>query len=101
MTSNSFFTIPLSSQLAIASFVLGTLLFGNYLLFPNQLILISIGIYYLLSAIIVNSIMLLWLIYNCFLKPYRLKQISIEILVLLANIPVAMLYFFILISLEY
>jgi hypothetical protein len=97
MTSNSFLTLPLSSQLAIVSFVLGTLLFGSYLVFSNQTTLISIGIYYLLSAIIVNSIMLLWLIYNCFLKPYRLKQIRIEILILLTNIPVAMLYFSILI----
>ncbi|WP_293895239.1 hypothetical protein [Flavobacterium sp.] len=81
-----------STYLAITSFGIGTLLLILYLLFPETMLLIYAGYFYVLLAILINGITFLHLFYLFII--YRLKReiIAIRMLILLANIPIALFY---------
>jgi hypothetical protein len=80
-----------STQLAIASFILGTLLLILHLLFPNGRLL-EIGLIYVALAFLLNLIMLIYLIILYFTQKNHQEYFTIKILILLANIPIAFVY---------
>ena len=83
---------PFSTYLAITSFGIGTLLLILYLLFPETVLLIYIGYFYVLLAILINGIAFLHLFYLFIIHPLKREIIAIRMLILLANIPIALLY---------
>jgi len=80
-----------STQLAIGSFLIGTLLLILQLLFPNG-ILLAIGLIYVSLAFMMNLIILINLIILCFTQKNHQEYFTIKILILLANIPIAFVY---------
>ena len=80
-----------STQLAIGSFIIGTLLLILHLLNPTG-DLLAIGFFYVLLAIVVNLIMLVRLSYLAFTQKNHQDYFIIKILILLANIPIAFVY---------
>ena len=81
-----------SAYLAITCFGIGTLFLILYLLFPDYVLIIYAGYIYVLLAILVNSIRLLHLLYLRIVYRFDRETIAIRILILLANIPIALLY---------
>jgi hypothetical protein len=80
-----------STQLAIGSFAIGTLLLILQVLLHNET-LIEIGLYYVIIAFIANLIMLLYLSFLLFTQLNHQEYYIIKILILLANIPIAFVY---------
>ncbi|MEC4004815.1 hypothetical protein OX283_009125 [Flavobacterium sp. SUN052] len=80
-----------STQLAIGSFLVGTLLLILELLFPNGQLL-EFGLIYVIIAILFNLMVLIYLIYLCFTQKNHQEYYTIKILILLANIPIAIVY---------
>lgn len=82
-----------SNELAIGSFVIGTLLLLLYeSAIPNGYVLVT-GFYYLFFSIIINSAMLLYLIFLCIILPDDRQKLALKIILLLCNIPIAILYY--------
>lgn len=82
----------LSTYLALASFIIGTAIFLIYLSFPGEELILINGFLYVMGAIIVNSIALVYLLYHYAKNPAQREVLAIRILILLANIPIALLY---------
>lgn len=80
-----------STQLAIGSFLIGTLLLVLHLLNPTGE-LFAIGFFYLAFATLFNLIVLfkLWFLY--FTQKNHREYYTIKILILLTNIPVVFVY---------
>lgn len=83
---------PFSTYLAITSFGIGTLLLILYLLFPETVLLIYAGYCYVLLAILINGIIFLHLFYLFLIHRLKREIIAIRMLILLANIPISLLY---------
>lgn len=81
-----------STQLAIGSFIIGTFLLLLHLLFPKGDLLL-IGLIYVAIALFTNSIMLINLFYLYLIHKNHQQYYTIKILLLLANIPIAVVYF--------
>ena len=96
-TKYQFKDLPFSTQLAIFSFGIGTLLFLTHFIFPNYFPIVVFGYIYLLIAIVINIITFLYLIYQ-FTKQQDTADIIIRILILLSNIPIAFLYAYIVLN---
>ena len=96
-TNYQFKDLPFSTQLAIFSFGIGTLLFLTHFIFPNYFPILVFGYIYLLIAIVINIITFLYLIYQ-FTKEQDTEDIIIRILILLSNIPIAFLYAYIVLN---
>jgi hypothetical protein len=86
-----------STKIAYASFIIGTLIFLSELIIRSNNSIIIIGVFYTLFAIFVNSITLLFLVYQFFTNKYERFETLIEIGILLTNIPIAALYFYLII----
>lgn len=84
-----------STYLALLSFGIGTLLFVLHLVFPFEEGILILGFFYVLFAILINSLSLLNLCYLFITEPEHRETNAIRILILLANIPIALLYFYI------
>jgi hypothetical protein len=80
-----------STQLAIGSFIIGTILLILHLNNPTGA-LFGVGVIYLIIAFSINLIMLLRLIYLAFTQKNHQDYFIIKILILLANIPIAFVY---------
>jgi O-antigen/teichoic acid export membrane protein len=80
-----------STQLAIVSFVIGTILFliNNAFHFPD---LLFIGLLYIGIAFILNTITFFYLIYFIIIEREQKEYFFLKIMILLANIPVVYLY---------
>ncbi len=83
-----------STQLAVGSFFIGTLLFASFHLLSDHYNVIIIGIYFLLFATLINGIVLLNLGYHFIILPNYREELAIKMLILLANIPIVVLYLF-------
>jgi Na+-driven multidrug efflux pump len=92
--TKSYYKWAFSNELAIGSFVIGTLLLLVHNAIPNNWKVIEIGAYYLQYAIAINTIMLLYLIFLCIILPDERKKTALKITFLLCNIPISLLYFF-------
>lgn len=86
--------------LAIVSFVIGTFLFLGYFLFdyPDKDRVIITGLFYTLFALIINAITFIYLLFQYFKHPVKRDLIVIEGFFLLCNIPIAILYFYIILT---
>ena len=92
---NYFLKLPISTKIALISFTIGSLLFGAFFLIPSSDNLIFIGLFYTLLALTLNGIVILKLIYNWITDKENRNSTAKQGLVILANIPIAILYFFI------
>lgn len=81
-----------STYLAMASFGIGTVFLLLYLVFPKSGYILFAGYCYVLLAILFNTITLLYLSYQFAIHRFNRETIAIRILILLSNIPVALLY---------
>ncbi len=86
-----------STQIAIASFVLGTLLLLAFLTTKHEYVLLA-GFYYVLLALATNLVVLGNLLYQCARLHNHRDYYGIKILLVLANIPIAFVYLKIIIN---
>lgn len=86
-----------STQIAIASFVLGTLFLIAFLTTEDELVLVA-GFYYVLLATAINLVVLGNLLYQCVRLHNHRDYYGIKILLVLANIPIAFVYLKIIIN---
>lgn len=93
ITQTKLYKRAFSNQLAIGSFIIGTLLLLLFKSSTHAGTFLFIGFYYVLFSIIINSIMLLYLIFLCIIFPDDRKKLALKIILLLCNIPVAILYY--------
>lgn len=93
----TFLNLPVSNKMALISFGLGTILFLSYFIIKENMFLIVIGFYYIIIASIINVFMLAKLVFDWIKLPFERKKIIIQILILLANIPIAFAYLSILV----
>ena len=91
-------SIGFSTYVALGSFAIGTLFLLLNLAFPRVAAIFIMGYLYALFAALCNSLVLLHLFYQLIIKPAEREEIVIRILILLANIPIAFLYYFIIIT---
>ena len=85
----------LSTHLAIASFGIGTLLLVSAKFLPLVPI-VWIGLYYVVLAFAINGIVLLYLLYLFLIQPQHREYFAVKMLIMLANIPIAAFYLFLL-----
>jgi len=89
-----------STYLAFASFLIGTAFLLLRYVFRDSMEIVVGGFFYVLLATLVNSIVLLNLLYHFITKPKKREIFAIKMLILLANIPIAAFYFFVVISIN-
>ncbi len=83
-----------SNELAIGSFAIGTLLLLTHKVMPHADIVFIIGLFYVLIAFAVNTLMLLYLLFLCIILPDERENLALKIIILLCNIPISILYFY-------
>ncbi|GGX21221.1 hypothetical protein [Aquimarina muelleri] len=83
--------------IAIASFILGTILLLFFIISPSN-ILVDIGLFYILIAIVLNTITCIELITNSFINYQHNKENLITILLITLNIPIAIGYIIIVLN---
>jgi hypothetical protein len=84
-----------STELAIASFAIGTVLFVAHQFLPNNGEIILAGLFYVIIALISNALVFLNLLYHFIILPEQRTELAIKIMILLSNIPIAAFYFYI------
>lgn len=87
-----------STQLAIGSFAIGTLLLVAQQLFPQEINIILCGLCYVILAFVLNLIVFLYLLYYCLVHREYREYFAIKMLIMLANVPIAVCYFLITIN---
>jgi|GEM_PF-4510952 len=87
-----FLKLPFSTKMAILSFLLGTILFIGYFVAEDKLIFLIIGFMFVIIALISNLLMLIILLFDWIENPSEKKEISKKILILIANIPITIIY---------
>ncbi len=97
-TIQDFKNFSFSTQFAVASFIIGTALFASYYIFPNKDGIIILGLFYTLFAVFFNIMIVINLIFQWLIMPIERENIAVKILIVLANIPVALLYFIIIVN---
>jgi len=90
---NKILKLPFSIQIAILSFLIGTLLFISYFIFPKWDNIIFIGILYVIAALFINIIVVINLFINFITEPFQRKNIAIQTAIVLVNVPIAFAYF--------
>ncbi len=90
--------LPISSQFAVISYLIGTLFFLCFFLFPKEDEVVISGLIYIIIAGIVNGISFLVLLYRLSREPTNHKNIVTEIAIVLSNIPISILYLYIIIN---
>ena len=100
MTKKTYATVTgkLSTQIAISSFLIGTILFLLNQLFPKIDELFIIGVFYVLLALFVNGVVVLNLIHHFIFFQNHREYFGVKILIVLANIPIAALFFYLTIN---
>ena len=82
-------------KIAFISFSCGTILFIMYVFQVNSVYLVFGSFFFILIAILVNLISLTYLIRKCIINPKTQVKTIEEITIVLLNIPIALLYFYI------
>lgn len=86
-------TSTFSMHLGVGSFVVGMLLLFGFVGFSGQsTTLLAIGIFYVIFAFFVNTIMFFALLCLFIIQPKRREYLFIKMLLILANVPIVMLY---------
>lgn len=93
LTSEEPFEGRTSTELALGCFAIGTLFFILMLTLQDTSYVLIIGFIFTMMAVLLNAIMFCHLAYHyCILHRQR-KYIGQKILILLSNIPIALVYF--------
>ena len=90
--------LPFSSKLAIVSWALGTFILLLNFCFPNQDKIIITGIVYIVVMGIINGITFLYIISKIITSTQNSRYYIIQAGIMLANIPIAILYAYLVIS---
>jgi len=85
-----------STHLAIGSFGIGTLLLLVYKILPDFPLLLAIGLLYVVIAFAVNAVVFLYLFYCFLVQAAQREYFAVKMLIMLANIPVVVLYLYVL-----
>lgn len=88
-----------STELALGCFAIGTLLFILFLTLQDTSFILIIGFIFMVTAVLLNAIMFCHLVYHFYFLPQQRKYIGLKIAILLGDIPIALLYFSIIIHL--
>ncbi len=91
-------TNKLATKIALATFALGTFCFVLFALIPGSNKVLMFCTIVLIAAILANGLTILLLFYNYSTNPFDRQEILVRIFLMLCNIPIAALYFFILIK---
>jgi chromate transport protein ChrA len=83
--------------IALLFFSLGTFLLLIYLVTKNENILLT-GYFYVIFSIIVNSIIEIILLTKLVIKKKKRKEVFINMIFIICNIPIAYLYFLIVLT---
>lgn len=94
---NKILKLPFPIQIAILSFLFGTILFISYFIFPKWNNILFVGILYVLAALFVNIIVVINLFINFITEPSQRKSIAIQTAIVVTNIPISLTYFSIII----
>lgn len=86
-----------STELALGCFAIGTLFFILFLTLQDTSFVLITGFIFIVTAVLLNAMMLCHLVYHFFILPQQRKYIGLKIVILLSNIPIALLYFSIII----
>ena len=92
MKTNS---LHFSTWLAILSFSIGTLLLGCYFLNTSKEVLLVPGLCYLIFSFVINLIVLFYLLMQLVVDIENQEKNFIRILILISNIPITLLYMYI------
>lgn len=90
--------LPYSSRLAITTWLIGTIIFIINFIFPNTEEILITGIFYIVVAVIANGLTLVYLLYKIITDNHNSRYFLIQAGILLLNIPVAVLYAYLVIS---
>ncbi len=82
-------------KIAFISFFIGTILFMMYVFRVNHFYLVFCSFFFILIAILVNFISLIYLLRKWINVPKTKVKTKEEIAIVIANIPIALLYFYI------
>ncbi len=92
-------SILTAKKTAFISFAIGTFLFLLFVFITQSLKLIYLGFAYVLGAIIINSIVMHYLVYLLLNFPRAWKKLILTCLIVLSNIPISMLYLYVILIL--
>ncbi|MBB6238196.1 hypothetical protein HDC90_002825 [Pedobacter sp. AK013] len=90
-------TIRVGQKTAVYSFAFGTTILLIFLL-SKYTPLVAVGLYYVLAASVINVLILLTLLIQFLYYKEHRKKILVTITIMLLNIPISLLYFFIVIN---
>jgi len=82
-----------STELAVGTFIISTLLFIFYIISNGSPMVLVIAWPFALAGIVVNTIMLVHLTDRFVHLPQQRKDIGLKILILLSNLPIIFLYY--------
>lgn len=77
--------------IAVTSFIIGTILLLAFIIYPSD-VLVTIGLFYILIALSLNTITIIELITNSFINYQYNKENLTTILLVTLNIPIAIGY---------
>ena len=99
---NSMYNLTLTSRAtALLSFGFGTILFSLFLYFGESIVPIMVGVKFVIVAILVNSILFFTNIILAITNSKNRMELLKTCGILLLNIPIAILYFYIVISIKF
>ena len=90
--------LSFTTQMALLSFAIGSILFGLYFVIPKNVDLLILGFFYLISAVFLNGIAFQNLFIQFLTNPFEREELAIKMLILLSNIPIAFLYYLIIMN---
>ncbi len=93
--------ITFGKFISIISFIIGTTLFSLYLYFNNSNDISSIGFYFVVTALILNSLLLTVFVVALIINSKHREELLKTCGMILLNIPIAIFYFYIVISIEF
>lgn len=89
--------ISFTTLFAFGSFVIGTIFFLLFLIFPSDIMLVF-GFLYVFGAVFFNLIILINLLYQLVTIREERENTFIKILIVLSNIPISIIYFYLVLN---
>lgn len=86
-----------STHLAIGSFAIGTLFLVAHLLIPSSSNVLIAGFAYVAIAFFINAIVFFYLLYYFITQTSYREYFAVKMLILLANVPIAAFYLYLMI----
>lgn len=90
---NKLFEEIRSIELAVGTLIISTVLFAFYMISNESSNILVIASPFVVSIVFLNAVMLFHLMGNFIKQHEQRKDTGIKILILLSNIPIALLYF--------